>query len=126
MTLDTFVNSYVETALWSSTDDNGRPLDGLGLDVADETQDQMLTDCKAFLAQLDPILDALDDSVIRSIPSRERIAHDFWLTRNHHGAGFWDGDYPGALGKQLTDIAHAFGAYTLYVGDDGKVYGMRG
>ena len=21
-------------------------------------------------------------------------AHDFWLTRNGHGAGFWDGDWP--------------------------------
>lgn len=23
----------------------------------------------------------------------ERIGHDFWLTRNGHGAGFWDGDW---------------------------------
>jgi hypothetical protein len=34
---------------------------------------------------------------------------DFWLTRNHHGAGFWDrGDE--SFFKELTDAAHAFGS----------------
>ncbi len=34
---------------------------------------------------------------------------DFWLTRNRHGAGFWDGDYPDGIGERLSDIAHGFG-----------------
>jgi hypothetical protein len=50
------------------------------------------------------------------------VAHDFWLTRNHHGAGFWDGDYPEPLGKQLTELAHSYGECELYVGDDSKIY----
>jgi len=49
-------------------------------------------------------------------------AHDFWLTRNRHGAGFWDGDYPEELGKKLTEASHAFGECDLYIGDDGKVH----
>jgi hypothetical protein len=51
----------------------------------------------------------------------DRIAHDFWLTRNHHGAGFWDGDY-GDIGDRLTEIAQEWGAAYLYLGDDGKVH----
>jgi hypothetical protein len=41
-----------------------------------------------------------------------------------HGpqSGFWDGDYPEPLGKQLTDLAHEFGEVELYVGEDGKLY----
>jgi hypothetical protein len=50
------------------------------------------------------------------------IGHDLWLTRNWHGSGFWDGDYPQPLGDQLTDIAHSMGEQLLYVGDDGLLY----
>lgn len=49
-----------------------------------------------------------------------RIGNDFWLTRNFHGSGFWDGDY--ANGDLLTDIAQAFGETYIYLGDDDKIY----
>lgn len=49
--------------------------------------------------------------------------HDFWLTRVGHGAGFWDGDWP-IHGDALTEICKKFGEVDLYVGDDGKIYGM--
>lgn len=52
----------------------------------------------------------------------ENAAHNFWLTRNRHGAGFWDGDWPEPFAKQLTDAAHKFGSCDLYVGDDGRLY----
>ena len=48
--------------------------------------------------------------------------HDFWLTRNRHGAGFWDRGYPEAIGKALTDAAHAEGSADWCVGDDGNIY----
>jgi hypothetical protein len=48
--------------------------------------------------------------------------HDFWLTRNRHGAGFWDGDYPKEMGTTLTDLAHTFGECWIYVGDDSLLY----
>jgi hypothetical protein len=37
----------------------------------------------------------------------DTIEHDFFLTRNGHGAGFWDGDYKN--GEKLTEIAKSFG-----------------
>lgn len=42
-------------------------------------------------------------------PDITQHAHDLWLTRNHHGAGFWDRGYPKAIGDKLTDIAHGMG-----------------
>ena len=59
-----------------------------------------------------------------------QVAHDFWLTRNGHGAGFWDrtynNDVDGKKGDKLTKIAEKFGGSTLYVGDDGKIYSFDG
>lgn len=36
----------------------------------------------------------------------EQIGHDFWLTRNGHGAGFWDRDLPNA--NELTKVCKEF------------------
>jgi hypothetical protein len=47
---------------------------------------------------------------------------DFWLTRNGHGAGFWDGDWPEKQGEALTALAEEFGELNVCVGDDGKLY----
>jgi hypothetical protein len=51
----------------------------------------------------------------------EQAGHDFWLTRNLHGAGFWDGDWP-EVGDKLTAISEQFGELWAYLGDDGLIY----
>lgn len=112
--LDTFTRAYVEAALWSSTDDDGVPLDNTYSpeDIALQTLEQMILDCEAFQKHLTPEED------------ETQAGHDFWLTRNGHGAGFWDGDWSEARGKELTDLCRPFGSFDLYVGDDGKVHGL--
>jgi len=52
----------------------------------------------------------------------EKAGHDFWLTRNGHGAGFWDGDWQEPAGAELSKASKAFGEINLYVSDDGKLY----
>lgn len=118
MGLDDFVTSYLETALWSSTDDDGDPLDdNFGIeDLDDSVVRQAIEDCDAFRS-------SNADTLARLKHSDSQVAHDFWLTRNRHGAGFWDGDYPEPHATTLTDCSHAYGSVYLYVGDDGKVYG---
>lgn len=115
-TNDKFLDAYIECALWSSTkgDDVGTPLDDTyGVhDLAEETLADMREDCKQFQADNESLLSDLDDS---------QAGHDFWLTRNHHGAGFWDRGL-GEAGTKLTDAAHAWGSSDLYVGDDNKLY----
>lgn len=54
-----------------------------------------------------------------------QVGHDFWLTRNGHGAGFWDDpEYYGGPENAdiLTKIAGDMGEVTAYVGDDGMLY----
>lgn len=117
--LDEFTDAYIEAALWSSTDQSdpsgGRPLDDNYdvSDIAKETLEKMVADCKAF--------QGANWEDIKANPRQAGI--DFWLTRNRHGAGFWDGHWPKAVGKRLTDDSHAYGSFDLYVGDDKLVHG---
>ena len=48
--------------------------------------------------------------------------HDFWLSRNGHGVGFWDLTELGEVGNALSRACTKFQNINLYVGDDGKVY----
>lgn len=57
------------------------------------------------------VFDGIDD---------EAIGHDFWLTRNGHGVGFWDRGL-GERGDYLTSMSKPFGESTLYVNDNGEV-----
>lgn len=123
--MNKFLASYIETALWSSTDEQGTPLDDskyADSELAPKTLKRFETDCERFQEEYAKLTSGLDDQVLRSFPPDSHIPHDFWLTRNRHGAGFWDGDYPEPIATQLTDLAHSFGECSLYVGDDNKVY----
>lgn len=113
-----FAQQYVETALWSSTDDEDAPMDKnyTADDIAPATLRQMLQDAARFERENAQDIEAGGGDF-------GRAAHDFWLTRNRHGAGFWDGDWPEPQAARLTKAAHAFGEYSLYVGDDGKIHG---
>ena len=43
-----------------------------------------------------------------------------WLTRNRHGAGFWDRGL-GRVGDILTEVAHSFGEAYLMPNGRGKL-----
>ena len=47
----------------------------------------------------------------------EQHGHDFALTRNGHGTGFWDRGY-GVVGGRLTEAAQAYGEHSVLT-DDG-------
>ena len=77
---DEMLNQYIETMLWAETDDNGEPLDRNydEYSLASETLEQCKKDCEEFQRLAGSLLDGLDLS---------DVGHDFWLTRNGHGAG---------------------------------------
>lgn len=126
--LDSFTRAYVITALWASTDGQGEPLDASYSmeDIAPVTLERIVSDCARFQSeQAQTISDAIATCEVVCGPGFDaygRAGHDFWLTRNGHGAGFWDGDWPKPYGDVLTKAAKAFGSCDLYVGDDGKLY----
>jgi hypothetical protein len=111
---DVFTWAYIDAAIWSSTDDEGVPLD-MNYDattLAPETLERMKADCASFQVQY---WEAICGDL-------SRAGHDFWLTRNHHGAGFWDGDWPEEIGEELTEACNLWGDVDLSVGQDGKIH----
>jgi len=113
--LSTFQLAYIESALWSSTGEDGEPLDRdyNSSDLADETVAKVKADCEKFLTE--NFADLMGHDI-------EQGAHDFWLTRNGHGCGFLDGDWPEPQATRLDKASKKFREVHLYVGDDGKIY----
>lgn len=118
---DKYFPDYADCALWSSIGENDEPLDGLYSidDISDDSTKAMKEDIADFLDYLDEQsegwFDALPDWY-----DFDQLVHDFWLTRNGHGAGFWDRGL-GKLGDQLTQHSKTFGSCDLYVSDDGEI-----
>jgi hypothetical protein len=117
-TVDTITQAYLECALWADlSDEDGNPLDEYGIsDIAPETLAQAVSDVSSFLAACDSEL----GKDWRECWDDEQIGHDFWLTRNRHGAGFWDRDLPYCM--SLSNISNSFDELSLYVGDDNLIY----
>ncbi len=112
--LDAFTNAYIEAALWAECDDDGTPFDNR-YEIAPGTLAAMIADCERFQQENSVDLYACDLSAASA-------GHDFWLTRNGHGAGFWDRGDEAVYGR-LTETAHAYGEVSLYVGDDSLIHG---
>lgn len=114
--VESFVQSYQVTAIWSSNDTESDTPEKYHLtddsELAEETQNTMRTECQAFLKTAAHLIWGDQWAM---------AGHDFWLTRCGHGAGFWDGDWP-VHGDELTTLSTAAGNVDLYVGDDGLVY----
>ena len=122
MSFEKFVEAYITSALWSSVGPDETPLDDSydRGDISGGTLERMYSDCRVFYDT------HLEDILCKDGPGgREQVAyagHDFWLTRNGHGAGFWDTDWPEPHASRLADAARAYGEFDLYVGDDGLIW----
>lgn len=112
------LRSYLTAAIWAEQEQEGfDDIDYTDIDIKETKKAK--NDIRTFLKKVyqENLLDVMDAS---------QFGHDFWLTRNGHGAGFWDRSYEndenGDIGDRLTKIAKSFGEVELYKGDDGKPY----
>lgn len=120
-----FLAGYSTALLWSSTDEvDGETVNLDQYSTSNQADDHCRAACLAFfkahatdLAEAAPLYVSAQGST-----GYEMAGHDFALTRNGHGAGFWDGDLPEALGARLTEASKAAGECWPYIGDDGTVY----
>lgn len=111
-----FTRAYLKCALFTSTNKSGEPLDRNHTidDFTKRTTMRAVADCAEFRRYNDELLAETE-------ATDEQNGHDFWLTRNRHGAGFWDRGYPAQLSKRLTDSAHAFGEQHILPNEDGTL-----
>lgn len=148
--LDYFTRGYVTAMFWTNEepgtsrdpeDDHTRKWDpetGSSLpgdisfaELAPATLARIVADCKAFQETNAKLLErAYDLSADGKAYDSERAGHDFLLTRDGHGAGFWsrefetdDGTRDNTIGDELTAACKAqFSPFEIYLGDDGKIY----
>lgn len=112
-----FVAGYRDAMLWTNAylaDEEGEFIDGR--DYA-EPEDVEREDADAFWDSLGYVIAA---APYYRAHGMAYAGHDFALTRNRHGAGFWDRGL-GRIGDMLTEEAHAYGSHYIAISDDGTV-----
>lgn len=97
-----FVSQYIDTALWAGN------VTDYGLD--DDCKREAIIDCLAFYSRVCCYL---------TEENRTQAAHDFYLSRNSIGSGFWDRApaYTHSLGNyayKFQLIAESFGTTDYY------------
>jgi hypothetical protein len=100
---------YLIAALWAEMDENGDPLDDRFRidDIDPESVNEAKQDVETFVFYNHMYLHGLPE---------DQIGHDLLLTRNGHGAGFWDRGL-GSRGNRLTEYCEKIGEITIEVGD---------
>lgn len=146
-TLTRILTGYLDCALWTEeerlnsdyeeehpnpdsdfeSNDNDNDVDNMVhkqsqiKDFASFTLDNLEDDSKiqAYLDIKNFALNAGQEAVGEALRENgpEQLGHDIWLTRNHHGAGFFDRGYD--YESQLTVAAQNLKEVDMYLSDSG-------
>jgi hypothetical protein len=122
---DPFMNAYFDAFVFTEEErldeeyaewceDNDIQDQGWSIyDLSTDTLLQILKDCRRFMLGCEKFGYDLDAWGLAN------AGHDFWLTRNHHGTGFWDRKRED--GEELTDLAQQFPEVSGFVLDNGQI-----
>ena len=124
-----FTTAVIEAMRFTDTGEEDQPATDAPLHPEDHSK--LTDDCSKFWEQVGHLvhdefhatrrLTQRPDAGFENWADAVRSAgHDFWLTRNGHGAGFWDGDWT-LHGDALTTASEAAGSLGVYEGDDGSL-----
>ena len=111
--LEKFTRAYIEAIYFTDTGDEDQPPEDA--ELSPEALHEVNEVCADFL-------ELCDHLIMQTDRTYDSAAHDFWFTRNGHGCGFWDGDWPEPIANELTANAKAYGECYVYCGDDGLIY----
>jgi hypothetical protein len=101
-----FIDAYLEAIDFTELGEEGQP--PIGADIDEDFLRESIIDCLAFYSRI---------SCYLSPKNITQAGHDFWLTRNGHGVGFWDRPeiYSKTYAEMFTKIAESFGeAYSVF------------
>lgn len=122
--IDEFTQGYIEALHFFSPEDQETMETCAGLELDEYSLETVVIDCKRFQVKYPGMLREYyakcrkDDS---EYTPESRAGHDFYLTRNGHGTGFWDRGF-GKVGKRLTAVCKTFREQELCRGDDGLAH----
>lgn len=108
--LDTFTREYLIAALWTSDPDPGS---GEWCEHDDWTIDNIDPDSLKRAIEVCANFQAAQEADLEQVGTPEQNGHDFWLTRNGHGTGFWDRGY-GKVGDRLSAACEPYGEAYCY------------
>jgi len=124
--------ALAETVLFSECDNHSVPLDAnYTIESFDEESlNKLYVEYQQFISVVEEKItaavgenwDCIDDFYDLAQPAINQTEYDYILTRNHHGAGFWDGDWSSEVSQILTDAAQSQSEFTTYVDDYGRIY----
>lgn len=108
--IEAFILGYVDCAKWCGIypEEPDRE-DAKELEITRKSLREMRKECRCFVR--DNWADLLTD--LAEGRNAEAHGHDFWLTRNREGAGFWEN--PGEHNQRLSDAAKVYGGSMLSV-----------
>jgi len=127
------MDSYLECAIWTEEErmqeDEVSEYGELGDDseIRDIVTDSMDLNIHNFsddskiqaYSDIQQFLTLIGDTA--NIMTEEQLGHDLWLTRNGHGAGFWDRGYDEADVDVLNKACEQLGQTDLYIDDNGVI-----
>ena len=121
--LKEFTQACIDALYFTETGDEG--IDGIASDakIDKESRLDLEADCRSWWRQFGCYVLADSCTCNRSSEYSKagQAGHDFWLTRNGHGAGFWDGDWSDNYAEMFTKGSKGYGQVDVFKGDDGKI-----
>ena len=124
--LDLFAQGYITAAFWLGDEESGIP-DLSFEDLHPETLNRMVDTCAVFQKANEAALKIAYEGGREARGGRDPYfpfvaGVDLFLTRNGHGAGYWDSGLVGESGTDLANAARLLGESSLYLGDDRRLY----
>ena len=110
--INKILNSYLETAIWAEESDEN--------DLQGKTIQEIDKNSKANSAiEIYQFLQKAQQEASDELNTydEEAIGHNLWLSRNGHGAGFFDDN-----NDKLQNLARNMKPVDIYLGNDNKVY----
>jgi hypothetical protein len=112
-----FRYGYVEALIWQDMDDEVSAMHGECFDAFDDASAlAIMKECDDFSTgeNFDLIAQAIE---LDTGYTWAQAGHDFALTRNGHGAGFWDRGL-GVIGEKLSDAARVYGDTEVWLDEE--------
>lgn len=109
--VDEFTLGYLEAMFFTEDEELGQ--DTTIYTIDNNTLTRIVADCAKFQAE--------NSHLLAFAGADDYNGHDFWLSRNGHGAGFFDRGY-GSAGQKLHQAAKVYREFYVYLGDDNLVH----